>query len=203
MLKKLLLTTAIASLLIANTATAAPTQMSVDTPEFNYDAFDIDIFAVAYVDSFREEFGTIKTAEEGSVFVALSMKVKNTAPVGKAFSPQADIKLLINGETYDAENIDFDGHWASMENIEPNLTKKRFAYFEIPSQLRGQPFTFRFQSVNPSIGPSGDYTDIRASSQIIPAPTPASTPVVTPRRRLLLRLLQPRLQLQHQRRKLL
>jgi hypothetical protein len=166
-MKKVLLTlTALASLTIVNITYAA----NISPATFNWDHWRIDIKSVSYSEKVQ---GIIfpKTADEGSTFVVVRMTVTNIDSQSHPFAPSLKAKVILNGGKYDIDESD-----SCLDQIEPQITKTRDFYAEIPASKKGEPLQIAFKDDGFfGIGATAE-ADVAVTpvAEATPAPTPGT-----------------------------
>jgi hypothetical protein len=130
---------------IAARANVALPGLMPSASEFQWEGWDIKIVALYFTDGITTPFGE-KRSQEDSVFVYLSLMVKNNSDHGNPFIPQNNLKILAGDNTFDAEDVEQGGE-NYIENIEPTLTRRRGCYIELPKVVIRQPFTLQFGSL--------------------------------------------------------
>jgi hypothetical protein len=144
--------------------------------QLQWDGWDVTITNLAFTTSVKQSFGEPLTADSDSVFVDLSLTVKNSSHEGQSFVPQNKLKIVIAGNSFDAEDLDPGSDY--VKNIEPTLSRQRECYFELPRIVVKDSFLLRF---------AGLFTDtsdvpISITAALAPVPTPVvqAAPVATP-----------------------
>jgi hypothetical protein len=133
---------AIASLSIVNYAQAQNKTLTPEVTQLQWDGWLVKIDDLQFSSSI-EHYG-VKKAGADSIFVHLSMTVRNNKNHGETFIPQNALKIVIGGNEYDAQDLDV-GAVSYMGNIEPTLVRDRLCYFELPTSQVGNSLTLRFK----------------------------------------------------------
>jgi hypothetical protein len=111
--------------------------------QFHWNGWDIKINALTFSNSITKNKGsfmeTEEVAESSSMFVRLSLTVKNISNKGQTFVPQSQLKLVIAGNEFDAEDLE-TRVLDYLKNVEPTMVKSRDCYFEIPIDQLSGPF---------------------------------------------------------------
>jgi hypothetical protein len=104
------------------------------------------------------------------------MTVRNSSHQGQSFVPQNKVKIVIDDNNFDGEDLDAGSDY--VRNVEPTLSRKRECYFELPRALVKDSFLLRF---------GGNFTDtsdvpvsITAALPPLPAPVVQASPVTPP-----------------------
>jgi hypothetical protein len=152
------------TLVLIITAIVAPAQgLRPSQTELEWDGWDITITRLTFANSIKQSFGDPKTADSDSEFVYLSMTVRNSSHKGQSFIPQNNLKIVIDDNSFDAE--DLDPSFDYVKNIEPTLSRTRECYFELPKSVVKDSFLLRFA------GFFTDTSDVPVSIALARAPT--------------------------------
>ncbi len=121
--------------------------LTPDQPEFDWNGWHIKIGKIYMTATEPREFGQVDQEQEQShsheesVFIAVSMTVKNSSRDGQPFIPQNTLKIELGGNHFDAQDLQ---GLDDLGNIEPTLTKTRQCYFEVPKDLLNDSFVISF-----------------------------------------------------------
>jgi tetratricopeptide (TPR) repeat protein len=158
---------------IAARANVALPGLMPSASEFQWEGWDIKIVGLNFTDGIKTPFGE-KRAQEDSVFVYLSLMVKNNSDHGNPFIPQNNLKIIAGDNTFDAEDVEQSGE-NYIENIEPTLTRQRGCYFELPKVVIQQGFTLQLAGMLVSkyelhvsvVNPKVPKTDKELAQQVL------------------------------------
>jgi hypothetical protein len=152
------------------------TGIALRQTQLQWDGWDVSITRLAFTTSVKESYGGPKTADSDSVFVDLCMTVRNSSHEGQSFVPQNKVKIVIDDNSFDGE--DLDAGFDYVRNIEPTLSRQRECYFELRRALVKDSFLLRF---------GGNFTDtsdvpvsITAALPPLHAPVFQASPVTPP-----------------------
>jgi hypothetical protein len=154
--------------IITSTITAQAQELHPAQTQLEWDGWDVTITRLTFTNSVKQSFGEPKTADPDSEFVDLCMTVKNSSHKGQSFIPQNSLKVVIDDNSFDAEDLDATSDY--VRNIEPTLSRQRECYFELPRSVLKDSFLLRFA------GLFTDTSDVPVSITAALAPLP--TPVV-------------------------
>jgi hypothetical protein len=167
--KQIFLLTAALGLVIG-TLVGQAQELQPSKTELGWQGWDITINRLIFTNSVKQSFGARKTADSDSEFVYLSMTVRNASHEGQSFIPQNNLKIVIDDNTFDAEDI--DSSFEYVKNIEPTLSRTRECYFELPKSAVKDSLLLRFTAF------FTDTSDIPVS--ITSAAAPTAQPLVEP-----------------------
>jgi hypothetical protein len=161
--------------LIISAITGQAQELRPSKAELGWHGWDIRIDRMTFTNSVRQSFGELTTASSDSKFVYLSMTVRNSSHEGQNFIPQNNLKIVIDDNTFDAEDLDPSLDY--VKNIEPTLSRRRECYFELPKSVLKDSLLLRFTDF------FTDNSDVSVFITATPAPTaqPSSLLLRSPR----------------------